>query len=1158
MLVVGENSSQICAGPTTTLLEVGGRIWQQVPGRRPLPPGVKVGLPGGAKMASPAAKVDRPLLITDVLCLVAYSGYDYHVARWGCALNRHVWTDSVLWRAIINVKFDSNHSLVPPHNRGLKTRLMIYISRRSLPRVELALSYGATVNCPIVAPSPTDVMGSRFLTSPIILAVECAAHDPALAMTLVKLLLDRGADASQAKLTRGFQYDVEGVTPLEIAAGLGNVDLMRLLVTGSKGGLHVPGSGVDADDFCRPLQLALELHHLDAALFLLDTCGVKINYSKVTEAEAGAAGVVHSYLGEILRPSRREFHAYHQSNQKKEQEERNAFARILLERGALPSYTLDGTHDDEIGTPLHLAMSTGNMAAFKMLLEEFNCDPNPNMLGGYRLSVLLEAAQSCKLDYATVLVDANANVNVSVHYGPNPWDLNEQWQNTQDWTALHFFSSGNCLAGMELVIEAGAEIDAQTFLGYSALLLCAKGHHRNYHEPPQTVLKAREAADVACCELLLVSGSNATQERDWGVEGFLDGDDEENEDRGELRYTASTYAVIRNAPALLSLLCLHGADIRQVPADGYTLLMRAVEKGNVECLAMLLEAGRLLPAAQRQLWLNLQFGAADDDDDDDEFDEEVHAKDGQTALTFCLFAKTATDVRFSNMFGMLLQAGASYTTIDGTGCGPQQLCVKWNCHQCLAQLLDHRYAQTNPVDASSRKEFTVLFKRSIVHCEMPLLKALLRSAIFAQNSRMLSGALLSCPYTVKIGGSINVPSSVKLTALQFAACTAMPAGGLLLDELCLHMPRDCINAPCSFEIPQSLRTPKRVEFDTLSLVTEKCPGKAPVVMQKGASLAPTPHSSLLLALRESVTNVRLLSTVSTWDQKLVMAVVQLCLTACEYEGLESVLSRVSYDRVPASFLLSAATQMYPYMVSYRELLHGVATLGHPFMCRLLLSDSSERGHRALDSLIGASDSILLAALRHGHSDAARELVAKASVAQLNLVLPIPPPAAIKTKRVANQRGFLVTVTYMEKIRVCLTLILPSGLHSGAPCHALPIVKFMGRTFNLSDADYRGYDRACWVLHVRDPVLCPLMYALTPKLVEVALSMISAGARLVELDPFEAFVCCTRLSPSPSVFDALLSAMLADQHVTTVKDPQWSRFNCVSCFQDQTVEEIVTN
>lgn len=284
-------------------------------------------------MASPAAKLDRRLLITDVLCLVAFSGYDYHVARWGCALNRHIWTDPVLWRAIINVKFDSNHSLVPPHNRGLKTRLMIYISRRSLNRVERALSYGATVNCSIVAPSPTDVVGSRFLTSPIILAVECAAHDPALAMTLVKLLLDRGADASQAKLPRGLQ-EVEGVTPLEIAAGLGNVDLVRLLVTGSKGGLHVPGAGVDADDFCRPLQLALELHHLDAALFLLDTCGVKVNYSKVTEAEAGAVGVVHSYLGEILRPSRRELHAYHLFNQKKEQEERNAFACILLERGS--------------------------------------------------------------------------------------------------------------------------------------------------------------------------------------------------------------------------------------------------------------------------------------------------------------------------------------------------------------------------------------------------------------------------------------------------------------------------------------------------------------------------------------------------------------------------------------------------------------------------------------------------------------------------------------------------------------------------------------------------------------------------------------------------------------------------------------------------------
>ena len=1112
----------------------------------------------------------RGVLLTDVLCLVAFCGFEDHVALGGCALNRHTWNDPVLWRAIINVKFElKGRSMVwdatlgYKDTFGLKTRLMIYIEKKSLPWVERALSFGAAVNCSIVAPSPTDLTSPRFNTSPIVLAVESASMlgDRELALSFVALLLDRGADVNQGKVPerRNHHYEQadlainlrrETITPLEIAASLGFVDMMRLLVTGSKGSLCIPG--VNSDDFCRPLQIAIELHHLNCARFLLNQ-GVKVNYSFVEAEAAAGAGeqpvedVFRSYLIEIFSPPERKVESSHQA-------ERNAFARIMLQRGAVTSY-IEYPTDTDVTTPLHVTMSTGNLAAFKMLLEEFNCDPNPNMLDGYRPSVLLEAARDLKIAYAAVLVRANANVNAAIHFAPdNAWDQDDQWMEKQDWTALHFFSAANCQEGISLVIDAGAEIDAQTFMGYTPLLLCAKGYRGHYYgtgSNQQTALKAREAADVACCELLLVRGSNASHERNWGIMGFLDGDDEddEGEARAELNYTAATYAVLRNAPALLSLLCIHGADIRQVPGDGYTLIMRAVEKVSVGCLAVLLMAAKLLPAPERQLWLDLQFGADDDDDDDDD-DGDLHAKDGQTALSLCLYGNS--DDSRSQMFGMLLQAGASYKTVDNNGQGPQQLAVTWNRYQCLALLLDYRFSLNDP---TCRKDFHCFFSRAIRRGQLAMAKALLRTTIFVTDGKALVGAHYKPPPMLRIGGSIEVPSSVKLTALQFVACTHTPLSGQLMDELCQHLPSGSINGPCSFEVVRSFEVPGkcavrgnlRVDFDTLALVVEKCPTRVMALMQKGASFvtnyAFNAHSSLLLALRDTATNAGLLNTIAqTWPPQLALAVVLLCLRGKDYDSLEGVLSRVSENH--DAFLNSGTSQMFPDMVQYRELLYGVASRGLASTCRLLVSDCPGRGHLALDCVEGASDSVLIGALRHGHASATKELVRKASVAQLNLVLHLPSTVGSFIE-VVDKRGFVHTVkwTHTNSVRLCLTL--PVGLQEH-------IMKFMGQPFDLSSAESRRDDHACWVLQIREPVLCPLLYALSDSLHDVALQMIAAGARLVELNILEAFCACARLCPDGRLFDVLLAAMLADLDADGHQDPQWSRLNCISCLHLLTV------
>lgn len=230
----------------------------------------------------------------------------------------------------------------------------------------------------------------------------------------------------------------------------------------------------------------------------------------------------------------------------------------------------------------------------------------------------------------------------------------------EEVTALHLFARYGNDQGVALMLQAGAEADAEALSGLTPLLEAAKGVGEN-------PTAERVAAACACCRLLVEAGA------DTHHVGVLPDDFYHFEDEAGLRlndsgFSALTCAVDRNVPALASTLVELGADFTQCTnQSSYSLLMHAALDGKMEVLSVLLAVSESLPPADKEAFVNMQYRSADNAED---------VSNGGNVLH--LLCEPRHVPHRSRIAKLLIKAGVSVLARNAQGRTPLEAAVAMN------------------------------------------------------------------------------------------------------------------------------------------------------------------------------------------------------------------------------------------------------------------------------------------------------------------------------------------------------------------------------------------------------------------------------------------------------------------------------------------------
>ena len=141
---------------------------------------------------------------------------------------------------------------------------------------------------------------------------------------------------------------------------------------------------------------------------------------------------------------------------------------------------------------------------------------------------------------------------------------------------------------MSILLERGADVNAQSVLGVTALMLASRLGHpscisllvdrganvnaKNSYDGGTALMKASQKGHPSCISVLLDRGANVDAKNNDGV-------------------TALMIASNKEHPSCISLLLDRGADLNAKTNDGYTALMAASQEGHSSCISLLLERG---------------------------------------------------------------------------------------------------------------------------------------------------------------------------------------------------------------------------------------------------------------------------------------------------------------------------------------------------------------------------------------------------------------------------------------------------------------------------------------------------------------------------------------------------------------------------------------
>lgn len=543
--------------------------------------------------------------LTDVLQLVAMQGQAPIVARFALGLNRYTWGNPLIWRPCMNVWFgetksDGRAACFDIFQSSESTRLMLYLRRGRRDLVELALSRGADPNL-----NSTALYEDRLIT--ISTPLTCAIASKTLG--LVRLILQHGADPNQV-IDNTTSID-RNATPVLHAVWAGNLGMVRLLVDEydvELPGAFPPGQVVPHAKiaFCMPLCSAIRMSRLSMVKYFISEKGVRVNFPhsgrfKWCDEEQSwipknamlwgidVEGDLQSYLDHALcmespymkclaRPISLEM------------------VTFLLDAGALMNYT--GGSEEEY--PLLNAVEKKRGDVVTLMLSR---GANPNLTSTWnRKTSIIGAAENNDVQMTIALLGAGAHVTGSILCE----EATEFYQLMEEQvTALHLFAKHGNAQGVQLMLGAGAEVDAEALSGLTPLLFAVKGVDATSSE--ERVLQA-----CACCRLLVEAGADIHHKADMPGDFFDFEDEEELNDTG---FLALTFAVDRNVPALVICLVDLGADFTRCSDKFLSLLMHAAIDGKFEVSQALVCVAQGMEPAAKMAFLDLQYQNNDVPDD---------------------------------------------------------------------------------------------------------------------------------------------------------------------------------------------------------------------------------------------------------------------------------------------------------------------------------------------------------------------------------------------------------------------------------------------------------------------------------------------------------------------------------------------------------------
>ena len=287
-------------------------------------------------------------------------------------------------------------------------------------------------------------------------------------------------------------------------------------------------------------------------------------------------------------------------------------------------------------TPLSLAAEEGASEIMKVLLGrapdpdtaasgDSKKAPSPSVIGGKALFAAIESDNAAMV---RLLVEAGADVNAAEGFGGN--------------TPLHEAVEGGNAEIVQILVDAGADIEAEGFMGQTPLSLAAEegaseimqillGQGADNGTPEgedkqtpaigsEALFNVIEKGDVETVRLLVEAGADVNAAEGFGgntplheaVEGgnaeivqILVEAGADIEAEGFMDQTPLSLAAEEGVTEIMQILLGQGADNgtqegedKQAPAIGSEALFTAIEKGDVETVRLLVEAGADVNAAE--------------------------------------------------------------------------------------------------------------------------------------------------------------------------------------------------------------------------------------------------------------------------------------------------------------------------------------------------------------------------------------------------------------------------------------------------------------------------------------------------------------------------------------------------------------------------------
>jgi ankyrin repeat protein len=249
--------------------------------------------------------------------------------------------------------------------------------------------------------------------------------------------------------------------------------------------------------------------------------------------------------------------------------------------------------------------------------------------------------------YATIRAGDLAGLNALLDQGASPNTVD-----SRDVTPLMNAAAIGSLESMKLLVERGAEVNAQNAFGSTALMWSA-------HDPGKVRLLLDHGADVnkvtktGRTALMIAALSNPSS-KTVGMLLERGADAPRLDQQGNNAFLS---AVTGNDPATIHLLAGFAGDVnRASPVRGVTPLMAAVSMGNIELVKLLLRKGASVNAVSAS-------------------DRPQKVKNGIVALGAFTPLMMATTYGPPELVKILLDAGAKVNVADVRGMTPLMLAI---------------------------------------------------------------------------------------------------------------------------------------------------------------------------------------------------------------------------------------------------------------------------------------------------------------------------------------------------------------------------------------------------------------------------------------------------------------------------------------------------